>query len=305
MESVEKKEKVEEQKETLIKKIHLKMFKLSKSHKKIATFILNSGDKAVYLTAAKLGEQVGVSESTVVRFAMELGYDCYQSLQDALEEIVKIESPASKRIGATMERIHKSKKPILQEVLENDINKIEKTIDLEQDEAFEKFIDNLSKGKRVFILGNRSSSALASYFSFYLNFILEDVHLINTTNGSEIFEQAIKIRPEDVFVVISFPRYSKDTIKTLKYVKDIGATILSLSDSDESPLAKAATVNLVAKTDMLSLVDSLTAPLSMINAILVATSLRDTEKVMQRFNMLESMWEDFDVYHLKAKEQYE
>ncbi len=294
-----------EKKETLIKKINDRLFKLSKSHKKIANFILHSGDKAVYLTAAKLGEQVGVSESTIIRFAMELGYDCYQSFQDALEEIVKIESPASKRIGATMELINKSKKHTLTSVLERDIKKIEKTIDLRQDEIFDDFIEKMVEGKRVFILGNRSSSALANYFSFYLNFMLEEVHLINSTNGSEIFEQAIKIKSGDVFIVVSFPRYSKDTIKTLKYVKTTGATVLSITDSKDSPIAKHSDASIVAKTDMLSLVDSLTAPLSVINAILVATSLKDTEKVISRFNMLESMWEEFGVYHLKAKEQYE
>ncbi len=291
--------------ETLIKKINDKIFKLSKSHKKIANFILKSGDKAVYLTAAKLGEQVGVSESTIIRFAMELGYDCYQSFQDALEEIVKTESPATKRIGATMEVINKSKKHILTSVLEKDIKKIEKTIDLKQNEAFDTFIEKMLEGKRVFILGNRSSTALANYFSFYLNFMLEEVYLINSTNGSEIFEQAIKIKEEDVFIVISFPRYSKDTIKTLKYVKGTGATILSITDRKDSPIAKNSHTSLVAKTDMLSLIDSLTAPLSVINAILVAISLKDTEKVISRFSMLESMWEEFSVYHLKAKEQYE
>ncbi len=294
-----------EKKETLIKKINERMFKLSKSHKKIARFILDSGDKAVYLTAAKLGEQVEVSESTVVRFAIELGYDCYQSFQDALEEIVKIESPASKRIGATMEVINKSNKHIMTSVLKKDINKIEKTLEVNKEEVFDRFIDKMLRGKRVFILGNRSSSALANYFSFYLSFMLEDVHLINSTNGSEIFEQAIKIKPDDVFIVISFPRYSKHTIKTLKYVKKIGATVLSITDSKDSPIANQSEESIIAKTDMLSLVDSLTAPLSIINAILVATSLRDTEKVISRFNTLETIWEEFDVYHLKAKDQYE
>ncbi len=294
-----------EKRETLIKKINERMFKLSKSHKKIANFILTSGDKAVYLTAAKLGEQVGVSESTVVRFAIELDYECYQGLQDALEEIVKIESPASKRIGATMELINRSNKHIMTSVLKKDISKIEKTIDLNQEEVFDRFVDKMLKGKRVFILGNRSSSALANYFSFYLSFMIEEVHLINSTNGSEIFEQAIKIKPDDVFIVISFPRYSKDTIKTLKYVKEIGTTILSITDSKDSPIANQSEESLVAKTDMLSLVDSLTAPLSVINAILVATSLKDTEKVIDRFGMLESIWEEFGVYHLKAKEHYE
>ncbi len=305
-ENIEKsnKESVEDS-DNLIKNINNKMLRLSKSHKKIAKFILEDGDKAVYLTAAKLGAQVNVSESTVVRFAIEVGYDCYQSFQNALEELVKVESSATDRISASSERLKKSKKHILREVLEKDIRKIEKTIELNQEVIFDEIVEDLSNAKRIFILGNRSSSALSNYFSFYLNLMLDDVRLINSSNGSELFEHLMKIREGDVLVVISFPRYSKNTIKSLKNFKNKGATIISVTDGENSPIAIHSHKSLFAKTDMMSLVDSLTSPLSIINAILVSISLKDTDGVISKFEDLESMWREFDVYQTKVKEKYE
>ncbi len=283
--------------ENLVNTIKRKRSKFSKSQHKIADYILENKEKVIFNSVKKFSELVGVSESTVVRFATELGYSCYKEFQIALEDLIKVESTASKRINATFDKIKDSNKHILEFVLEGEIEKIKRTITLNDTNTFDKAIDKIVSGKKVFILGSRSSYALANYFSFYLNFMISDVEQVEVTNGSEIFEQLDKIKEDDVLIVLSFPRYANKTINIVKQVKKSKVTIIGITDSENSPAGKLSDIVLLATTDMLSLVDSLVSPFSLINAILISISLKNTDKILNKFNNLEEIWGKYDIYY--------
>ena len=271
----------------LITKIQSELPGFSKGQKQIARFILEHYDKAAFMTASRLGVTVGVSESTVVRFATELGYDGYPHLQRALQEMIRNKLTSVQRMEVAGDRM--GGRDVLQTVLHADTDMIDR-------DAFQGAVDALMGAKRIYILGVRSSSALASFLGFYFNLLFENVTLVHTNSVSEIFEQVLRVGPGDVLFGISFPRYSKRTLSAMKYARDRGARVIALTDSQLSPLARVADHVLLARSDMASFVDSLVAPLSVINALIVAVGMSRRDEIEQTFNKLERIWEEYDVY---------
>ena len=278
----------------LITKIQSELPGFSKGQKQIARFILEHYDKAAFMTASRLGVTVGVSESTVVRFATELGYDGYPHLQRALQEMIRNKLTSVQRMEVAGDRM--GGRDVLQTVLHADTDMIRVTLDEIDRDAFQGAVDALMGAKRIYILGVRSSSALASFLGFYFNLLVENVTLVHTNSVSEIFEQVLRVGPGDVLFGISFPRYSKRTLSAMKYARDRGARVIALTDSQLSPLARVADHVLLARSDMASFVDSLVAPLSVINALIVAVGMSRRDEIEQTFNKLERIWEEYDVY---------
>ena len=282
----------------LITKIQSELPGFSKGQKQIARFILEHYDKAAFMTASRLGVTVGVSESTVVRFATELGYDGYPHLQRALQEMIRNKLTSVQRMEVAGDRM--GGRDVLQTVLHADTDMIRVTLDEIDRDAFQGAVDALMGAKRIYILGVRSSSALASFLGFYFNLLFENVTLVHTNSVSEIFEQVLRVGPGDVLFGISFPRYSKRTLSAMKYARDRGARVIALTDSQLSPLARVADHVLLARSDMASFVDSLVAPLSVINALIVAVGMSRRDEIEQTFNKLERIWEEYDVYEKPA-----
>ena len=278
----------------LITKIQSELPGFSKGQKQIARFILEHYDKAAFMTASRLGVTVGVSESTVVRFATELGYDGYPHLQRALQEMIRNKLTSVQRMEVAGDRM--DGRDVLQTVLHADTDMIRVTLDEIDRDAFQGAVDALMGAKRIYILGVRSSSALASFLGFYFNLLFENVTLVHTNSVSEIFEQVLRVGPGDVLFGISFPRYSKRTLSAMKYARDRGARVIALTDSQLSPLARVADHVLLARSDMASFVDSLVAPLSVINALIVAVGMSRRDEIEHTFNKLERIWEEYDVY---------
>lgn len=283
-----------EQSDNILIKIQDKMDGFSKGQRRIAQFISEQYDKAAYITAAKLGQIVGVSESTVVRFASELGYGGYPDMQRALRSMIRTQLTAAQRIEVASDRIGGG--DILQKVLDADMENIRTSLSEIDRNEFEKITDALIGAERVYIIGVRSSASLASFLSFYLNLILPNVRHVQTSTASELFEQIFRIGSGDVLIAISFPRYSKRTLKAISYAKSRNATVIGITDSHNSPIAQAADMPLTAKSDMASFVDSLVAPLSVINALIVAISMKKENEVVDTFNGLEKIWDEYDVY---------
>lgn len=278
----------------LITKIQSELPGFSKGQKQIARFILEHYDKAAFMTASRLGVTVGVSESTVVRFATELGYDGYPHLQRALQEMIRNKLTSVQRMEVAGDRM--GGRDVLQTVLHADTDMIRVTLDEIDRDAFQGAVDALMGAKRIYILGVRSSSALASFLGFYFNLLFENVTLVHTNSVSEIFEQVLRVGPGDVLFGISFPRYSKRTLSAMKYARDRGARVIALTDSQLSPLARVADHVLLARSDMASFVDSLVAPLSVINALIVTVGMSRRDEIEHTFNKLERIWEEYDVY---------
>ena len=278
----------------LITKIQSELPGFSKGQKQIARFILEHYDKAAFMTASRLGVTVGVSESTVVRFATELGYDGYPHLQRALQEMIRNKLTSVQRMEVAGDRM--GGRDVLQTVLHADTDMIRVTLDEIDRDAFQGAVDALMGAKRIYILGVRSSSALASFLGFYFNLLFENVTLVHTNSVSEIFEQVLRVGPGDVLFGISFPRYSKRTLSAMKYARDRGARVIALTESQLSPLARGADHVLLARSDLASFVDSLVAPLSVINALIVAVGMSRRDEIEQTFNKLERIWEEYDVY---------
>lgn len=284
----------EESKVDLLQRISNEMSNMSKGHRLIASYIIEHYDKAAYMTAAKLGVQVGISESTVVRFADELGFDGYPDLQHSLQEIVRNKLTSLQRIEITTDRIGNS--DILDKVVCSDIEKIRHTLEKINHEHFNNAIDAIVNAENIYIVGMRSSSSLASFMYFYFNLIFDNVKCISNSGGSEVFEQIMRISSKDVMIGISFPRYSKRSINAIQYAKSRNAHIVAITDSNISPIAELADSLLLAESDMASFVDSLVAPLSIINAIIVAASMKKKEDVSAAFKRLEEIWDKYEVY---------
>ena len=270
------------------------MVHFSKGQKLIANYIMNSYDKAAFMTASKLGKTVNVSESTVVRFAVELGYDGYPSMQKALQEMIRNKLTSVQRIEVANDRF--GNQEILSMVLQSDIEKIRTTLEEVDKTAFQGAVDSILGAKNIYILGVRSSAAIATFLSFYFNLMFDNVHHIHTSSNAEMFEQMIRIDKDDVVIGISFPRYSSRTVKAMKFAYDRGATVIALTDSLAAPIARNATHTLIAMSDMASLVDSLVAPLSVVNALIVACSYRKEEAISKTFANLEEIWDEYGVY---------
>ena len=277
----------------LISHIQSQYPRFSKGQKLIAQYILKNYDKVAFMTACKLGETVGVSESTVVRFANALGYSGYPKLQDALQELIKNKLTTVQRVDMVKEFNDDS--AILKKIVKSDIDNIKDTLDEIDEKAFEEASNRILKARRIYILGMRSSFTIAQYLGFYLGIILDSVHVIRTDMG-DAFEQVVKINEDDVLIAISFPRYSTKSYQIVSYAKEKGAHIISLTDSLFAPLASLTDNLLLVKSNMVSFVDSLVPALSIANALIVSVGMKEKEDIKQHFDDLEAIWEKYSVY---------
>ena len=266
----------------------------SKGQRMISKYILENYDKAAFMTAGRLGTTVGVSESTVVRFAAELGYDGYPGMRKALQEMIRNRLTSVQRIEVAKELINDEN--VLKAVLTSDMEKLQKTVDEIDEKSFDAAVDAILGAKHVYIVGMRSSTALAGFMGYYLNLLRDNVHLLHDTAVSEVFEQILRIDKGDVFIAMSYPRYSSRTIKAMRFAKKAGATTISLTDGDTSPLVEISDITLFARSDMVSFLDSLVAPLSLINALIVSIGLHSRDALSDTFKRLEAVWSENEVY---------
>lgn len=280
--------------EDLLSKIEKQLMKFSKGQRLIASYITDHCDEAAFMTASKLGSAVGVSESTVVRFATELGYDGYPMLQHAMQEMIREKLTSVQRIEVTSKRI--GDKDILEFILREEIERINSTIDETSKEDFYKAVEAISKARRIYIFAVRSSEALANFLGYYYSMIFGNVTVISTYSETEISEKLMRVCRDDVIIGISFPRYSKAAVFAVEAARKRGAKAIALTDSLISPLANSADYLLLARSGMASVVDSLVAPLGMINALIVATVFSRREEVERTFNTLEEIWSQYKVY---------
>ena len=278
----------------LLNRINSSYSSMSKGQKLLATYITDNYDKAVFLTAAKLGTTVGVSESTVVRFATHLGYKGYPEFQKALEELVRNKLNSVQRMEVTYGRISQS--TILETVLTSDADKIKTTMEKIDHNAFELAVNTILNAKNIYIVGIRSCAPLASFLGFYLTLMFDHVQLLTTNSSSELFEQMVRIDKEDVIIGISFPRYSMRTLKALEFANNRNAKVITITDSVHSPMNLYSSCNLIADSDMASIVDSLVAPLSVINALIVALCMKKQKEVATTLTTLEEIWDEYQVY---------
>ena len=278
----------------VLAKINEKYPKMSKGHKAVAAYITEHYDQAVFMTAAQLGNEVGVSESTVVRFASAIGYDGYPEFQRVLEEWVKDKFSSVARVGAKYGKSSQSE--IIQSVLSADIEKINDTLENLDPVAFETAVDTLLNAENIYIIGLRSCEPLAEFLSFYLQMIRGNIVLLRSTSTTELFEQMIRISERDAIVGISFPRYSMRTLKAMEFANDRNAKVIAITDTVHSPMNLYSSCNLLARSDMVSIVDSLVAPLSLINALVVAMCLKCPEEVKNNLEALEDAWANYQVY---------
>lgn len=271
----------------------------SKGQKRICAYITESYDKAAFMTASKLGTAVGVSESTVVRFAVELGFDGYPEMQKAMQEMVLNRLTASQRIGVANDRI--GSQDVLTKVLQADAEKLRQTGDTINREHFQTAVDVILKARRIYVLGVRSAATLANFAGYYMNYMFDNVHVITTSGAGELFENLVGISSEDVVLAFSFPRYSTAVAKAAQYCRSIGAKVIGITNTALSPLGQCSDCVLTAKSDMVSLVDSLVAPLSVVNALLVALTVAREQTVQKRLETLESVWEEYNIYEKRVE----
>ena len=274
--------------------IQSQMDSFSKGQKLIGRYILENYDKAAFMTAAKLGKTVKISESTVVRFAAELGYDGYPAMQKALQEMIRNKLTSVQRIEVSNDRM--SDQDVLAKVVQSDIEKIRMSLDGIDRQEFSSVVEAIVRARRIYILGVRSATTLSDFLTFYFNLIFDNVRHVQTTLASEMFEQMLRVGPEDVVIGISLPRYSTRTVRAMEFARDQGATVVAITDSELSPLYETASMRLLAKSDMASFVDSLVAPLSIINALIVAVARKKSDEVTATFERLEQIWDEYQVY---------
>ncbi|MCR6515778.1 MAG: MurR/RpiR family transcriptional regulator [Clostridium sp.] len=282
----------------LMRLIQTRFQKLSKGQKLIAEYILNDYDKAAFMTAAKLGVAVGVSESTVVRFANELGFSGYPKLQKALQELIKNKLTTVQRLELSNDYV--SDADALKGVLKSDMENIRSTLEKINPKIFEQVVNEIFKANNIYILGLRSSTAVAEFLGFYLNIILKNVRTVSY-GISDIFEQLINVKEGDLVIGIGFPRYASKTIAALDFSKTRGAKVIAITDSLISPLAAQADLALIAQSNMASFVDSLVAPLSLVNALIISVGMREKENIAKTFDSLEEIWQDYNVYQINNK----
>lgn len=281
----------------LIEQLNQSGKRLSKGQKRIVDYIADHYDKAVYMTASRLGESVGVSESTVVRFASAMGYEGYPQLQGALQELVSHRLTPNQRVEMS-EEINPA--DVLGHVLRSDMQNLRATLDSISFDSFDKATDRLLEAKEIYVMGLRSASPLAQFMCYYLNYIFPHVQLVST-GTTDVFDTVSKMSSEDVLIGISFPRYSTRTLEAMRYAKRLGAKVIAITDGPMSPLYEIADIALMARTDMASFVDSLAAPLSVINALLVSVGLRRKEALREHFDKLEAIWDTYEIYAGEGK----
>lgn len=293
--------------QNLLSDIEEQISGFSKGQKLIAKYIIEHYEKAAYMTASRLGATVGVSESTVVRFASEVGYDGYPQLQKALQELIRNRLTSVQRMEITEGQMQSTE--ILRKVLSMDADRIKRTLEEISEEEFERAVQAINNARKIYIIGIRSSANIARFMYFYFNHIFDNAQLVNTTSSSEMFEQIFRTGKDDVLIALSFPRYSRQTAKAVSYATDKGATVIAITDSKESPIAQKAAITLLARSDMASFVDSLVAPLSLVNALIVALGMARKDKIAEAYSELEHIWEEYNVYeksvpmpHKKMKE---
>ena len=270
------------------------MHTFSKGQKRIANFILESYDKAAFMTASRLGKYVNVSESTVVRFAAELGFDGYPDMQRSLQRMIRNRLTSVQRIEVTNDRI--GDQELLASVLQADMEKIRLTLEEMNQSEFNGAVDAIVSARKIYIIGVRSSAAIATFIHFYLNIIFDNVAMVSANTASEIFESLLRVGEDDVVIGVSFPRYSSRTVQAMNFARDQGATTIAITDSEVSPLAAMSKYMLKARSDMASFVDSLVAPLSLVNALLVAVSRKKNDDLANTFQTLEQIWDEYGVY---------
>ena len=266
----------------------------SKGQKRIANYILESYDKAAFMTASRLGKMVEVSESTVVRFAVELGFDGYPSMQKTLQELVRNKLTSVQRIEVTNDRL--GNQDVVSTVLQGDIDSIRMTSEALSRSEMAASVQAMLKAKTIYIVGVRSSASLAAFLNFYLRNMFDNVRLVGSTSTSEMFEQLLRVGKEDVVIGISLPRYSSRTVKLLQYAHDSGATVVTITDKPEAPGGKVADLVLCAKSNMVSFVDSLVAPMSVVNALIVSVGLQQEDSVAKTYEDLERIWDEYDAF---------
>lgn len=271
----------------------------SKGQRAIARYITEAYDKAAFMTASRLGKTVGVSESTVVRFAVELGYDGYPAMQKAMQEMVMNRLTSVQRIEVANDRF--GDQDVLSLVFQADVEKLRQTGETVDRASFQAAVQAILNAKRVYLLGVRSASTLAGFMGYYLNYMFDNVHIVTTSGISEMFQRIIGITAEDVVIAFSFPRYSTSTLRGVQYCRSVGATVIGVTDSEMSPLGQNCDHVLVAKSGMVSLVDSLVAPLSVVNALIVALAAKREKALTKTFDTLEQIWEEYHVYEKRAE----
>ncbi|MBP3683985.1 MAG: MurR/RpiR family transcriptional regulator [Oscillospiraceae bacterium] len=270
----------------------------SKGQKRISRYITEAYDKAAFMTANRLGKTVGVSESTVVRFAVDLGFDGYPSMQKAMQEMVLNRLTSVQRIEVANNRF--GDQDVVSMVIHSDMEKLRQTGEMVSREEFKAAVNAILKAKRVYILGVRSVAPLANFLGYYLNYMFNNVHEITGFSAGEMFEKIVGVNSEDVVIAFSFPRYSSSTTKGAQYCRSAGATVIGITDSRVSPLGVNSDHVLIAKSDMVSLVDSLVAPLSLVNALIVAIAAKKEKELSQTFANLERIWDEYDVYEKRS-----
>ena len=285
----------------LLKQIEDSYSSFSKGQKKIADYVISQYDKAAYITASKLGKEVDVSESTVVRFAIALGYDGFPELQAALREIIKNKLTSLQRFEIISGKMEDE--DILSKIMSGDISKLKMTMENLNKNDFYSAVDVISKAKTIYILGVRSSSALAAFMGFYFNLMFQNIKIVQTTSISEVFEQILRVDENDVVIGITFPRYSRRTVKALEYAKKRNASVIAITDTDKSPIVAYSDYCLYAKSDTASFVDSLVAPMSIINALIVALGMQKKDETAVIFNELEKIWDEYDVFNKEHNEE--
>ena len=266
----------------------------SKGQRLIAKYILENYDKAAFMTAGKLGKTVGVSESTVVRFAAELGYDGYPGMRKALQEMIRSRLTSVQRIEASRDML--DDKNIRKAVMSDDIDKLQTTLEEIDQEAFNKVVDSIVAAREIYIFASRTSRSLADFLAYYLGLIRAGVHLVDDNSAAEAYEQLIRIGKGDLFIGFTFPRYSARSAKIMGFAKDHGAATVGLTDSESSPFFGKADVCLFAKSEMVSFVDSLVAPLSLVNALVIAVGSKERDAISDTFKKLEQVWSEYNVF---------
>lgn len=284
--------------EHLLSRIEMNMSSFSKGQRRIANYIEEHYDQAAFMTASKLGKTVGVSESTVVRFATELGYSGYPKLQKAMQEMIRDKLTSVQRIDVTTNRIGNSN--VLDAIMNQDIDKIRRTLEETSHKDFEEAVKSIVNARRIYIFGVRSTASLAQFLGYYFGLIFDNVRVITDTSKTHTYEQLFRISDKDVMIGISFPRYSTMAVESMTLARDRGANVIAITDSMVSPLVSAADEVLIARSDMASVVDSLVAPLSLINALIVATVLEKKDEVTDTFRELEMVWNHQGVYDNNA-----
>lgn len=285
-------------KDDIISVLEERKHTFSKGQKRISAFIIESYEKAAFMTASKLGTAVGVSESTVVRFAVELGFDGYPEMQKAMQEMVMNRLTTVQRIEVANDRI--GSQDVLSKVLQADAEKIRQTFETINRDHFQEAVNEILKARRIYVVGVRSAATLANFAGYYMNHMFDNVHVLTTSGAGELFENLVGITSEDVVLAFSFPRYSTAVAKAAQYCRNIGTTVIGITNTALSPLGQSSDYVLTAKSDMVSMVDSLVAPLSVVNALLVALTAARERTVQERLHTLENVWDEYNIYEKRV-----